>query len=56
MNKLSLNHVNYEELVKEGALRKFDNFSFKTILKEKKKAESSKPIMNFEENEEDSIE
>ena len=52
MNKLSLNHVNDKELVKEGALRKFDNFSYKTILKKKKKTDSSKPIMSFEENEE----
>jgi len=56
MNKLSLNHINYEELVKEGALRKFDNFSYKTILKEKKKTDSIKPIISFEENEEDSNE
>ena len=54
LNKLSLNHINYEELVKEGALRKFDNFSYKTILKEKKKTASIKPIISFEENEEDS--
>ena len=56
MNKLSLNNVNYKELVKEGALRKFDNFSYKTILIKKKKTNSSKPIMSFEENEEDSYE
>lgn len=56
MNKLSLNHINYEELVKEGALRKFDNFSYKTILKEKRKTDSIKPIISFEENEEDSNE
>ena len=54
LNNLSLNHINYEELVKEGALRKFDNFSYKTILKEKKKTASIKPIISFEENEEDS--
>ena len=50
--KLRLNHVNYEELVNEGALNKFDNFSYKTILKKKKKGNSNKPIMSFEVNEE----
>ena len=50
--KLKLNHVDYEELVNEGALNKFDNFSYKTILKKKKKGNSNKPIMSFEVNDE----
>lgn len=50
--KLKLSHVDYEELVNEGALNKFDNFSYKTILKKKKKGISNKPIMSFEVNEE----
>ena len=49
--KLKLSHVDYEELVNEGALNKFDNFSYKTILKKKKKGISNKPIMSFEVNE-----
>lgn len=51
--ELKLNHVDYEELVNEGALSKFDNFSYKTILKKKKKDDLDKPIMSFEVNEED---
>ena len=50
--KLKLNHVDYEELVNEGALNKFDNFSYKTIIKKKKKDNLNKPIMSFEVNEE----
>ena len=45
---LKLNHIDYEELANEGALNKFDNFSYKTILKKKKKGNSNKPIMSFE--------
>ena len=53
--KLKLNHIDYEELVNEGALSKFDNFCYKTILKKKKKDNSNRPIMSFEvfEEEED---
>ena len=50
--KLKLSHVDYEELVNEGALNKFDNFSYKTIIKKKKKDNLNKPIMSFEVNEE----
>ena len=45
---LKLNHVDYEELANEGALTKFDNFCYKTILKKKKKGNPNKPIMSFE--------
>ena len=50
--KLELRNIDYEELLNEGALNKFDNFSYKTILKKKKKGSSNKPIISFEVNEE----
>jgi hypothetical protein len=50
--KLELRKVDYEELLNEGALNKFDNFSFKTILKKKKKEGANRPIISFEVNEE----
>ena len=51
--KLSLNNVNCKELIDEGALSKFDNFCYKTILKKKKKVNINKLIMNFEEEHDD---
>ena len=47
-NKLKLSNIDYEELANEGALNRFDNFSYKTILKKKKKENLNKPIMSFE--------
>ena len=46
--KLKLEKADYEELQTEGALNKFDNFCYKTILRKKPKEEIKKLIMSFE--------
>ena len=47
--KISLSNINYEELINEGALKKFDNFNYKTITKEKKRNFSNNQLITFEE-------
>ena len=53
--KLKLEKVNLEELKVEGALNKFDNFCYKTILRKKPVHAYKKLLMFFEceEKEED---
>ena len=52
---LDLEGANYEELKTEGALDKFDNFCYKTILRKKPKENFKKILISFEskENEEE---
>ena len=46
--KLKLEGANYEELKSEGALNKFDNFCYKTILRRKPRENRVKFLMSFE--------
>ena len=46
--KLKLENADYEELKTEGLMNKFDNFSYKTILRKKPKEDLKKLIMSFE--------
>ena len=53
--KLKLDGADYEELKKEGALDKFDNFCYKSILRKKPKENIKDLLISFEceeENEE----
>ena len=47
---LSFYHKNFDELIKEGALNKFDNVTFKTIKRKRKldHIDLEKFLMNFE--------
>ena len=46
--KLKLENADYEELKIEGLLNKFDNFSYKTILRKKPKEGYKKLLISFE--------
>jgi hypothetical protein len=49
-NSLNFYHKNFDELIKEGALNKFDNVTYKTIKHEHKidPAEMEKYLINFD--------
>ena len=51
--KLKLENADYEELKIEGLLNKFDNFSYKTILRKKPREDLKKLIMSFESEEQE---
>ena len=51
--KLKLENADYEELKIEGILNKFDNFSYKTILRKKPREDLKKLIMSFESEEQE---
>ena len=48
VQKLKLEGVDYEELKTEGALNKFDNFCYKTILRKKPKEDIKNLLISFE--------
>ena len=52
LKKLDLEGVNFEELKTEGALDKFDNFCYKTILREKPKENIRNILISFDGEEE----
>lgn len=52
LEKLVLEKTNFEELKTEGALDKFDNFCYKTILRKKAKDDIKNVLMSFESEEE----
>ena len=53
IEKLKLEKADYEELKANGSLDKFDNFSYKTILRKKNKNNIKKYIISFEDNEDE---
>ena len=53
IEKLKLEKADYEELKTNGSLDKFDNFSYKTILRKKNKNNIKKYIISFEDNEDE---
>ena len=55
IKQLNLKGVNFEELKTEGALDKFDNFCYKTILRKKPKENFKNILISFdaEDNEEE---
>ena len=48
VQKLKLDGADYEELKTEGALNKFDNFCYKTILRKKPKQDIKNLLISFE--------
>ena len=47
---LSLHNVEYKEMANDGELSKFDNFSYKTILRKKRHTDNDSLILNFEDD------